>query len=159
MGNKWVQCTHWTITGVSNGKQMSTMHSVDSNWRSKGHQTMKFGQIIDDKVRNIFHQRACWKWRGEMVQDLFLFHEIKASGQHLSSNTVWYLSTGAFNKNCILNFILLTQGNTQLWFFRKRPWNSFSTTFWVSVDVSLMLYSINWTKFNSIVVLTSWDFL
>ena len=30
------------------------MHSLDNNWRSKGYQTMKFEQIIDDKVRNIF---------------------------------------------------------------------------------------------------------
>ena len=38
----------------SNGKQMITMYTLDNNWRSKGCHTMKFGQIIQDKVRKFF---------------------------------------------------------------------------------------------------------
>ena len=37
------------------GKQTITIHILPSISRSKGNQTMKFGQLIEYKIRNIFH--------------------------------------------------------------------------------------------------------
>ena len=58
--------------------------------RSKGKQTMKFGQLIEYNKREVFlHHAENEAWR--LVPDLFLFlkkplHEIKASGLQLSFN-------------------------------------------------------------------------
>ena len=37
------------------GKQIITMHILPNISRSKGNQAMKFGQLMKDSVRNIFH--------------------------------------------------------------------------------------------------------
>ena len=93
----------------SNGKQKCAMHTLDNNSRSKGYQPMKFGRIIEDKVRNIFLQRSCWKW-GEEIAQYSLFYEIKASGQHLSSNNQTVFKISCCWSSEILNFDFLEKG-------------------------------------------------
>ena len=64
--------------------------------RSKGNQTMKFGQVIEYNNRNIFLQKSCRKWGRETSPrpDLFLFfkkalYEVEASGLQLSFDIFW----------------------------------------------------------------------
>ena len=61
-------------------KQTITIHIFSNISRCKDNQTMKFGELIEYNVRNIFLQKSCKKW------DLFLFFlyvlfGVKASGQ------------------------------------------------------------------------------
>ena len=48
-------------------KQTITIHIFSNISRCKDNQTMKFGELIEYNVRNIFLQKSCKKW------DLFLF--------------------------------------------------------------------------------------
>ena len=43
------------------GKQTITIHIFPNISRSKGNQTMKFGRLIEYKVKNIFLQKLCKK--------------------------------------------------------------------------------------------------
>ena len=57
--------------------------------RSKGNQTMKFGQFMKYKVRNFFFKKHGENEVGRLVPDLFLFlkkalYVVKSSGKHLS---------------------------------------------------------------------------
>ena len=59
-------------------------HILPNISRSKHNQTMKFGQLIQYKKRNIFLQKSCKNETGRLVPDLFLFfrkalYEVKAS--------------------------------------------------------------------------------
>ena len=65
---------------------------------------MKFGNLIEYNVRDIFLQKSCRKRCFETSSRPFLFfkntlHEVKASDQHLSVNIFWYSSTRKYNKN------------------------------------------------------------
>ena len=56
---------------------------------------MKFGQLIEYDVRNIFLQKSCGKGGRETTADLYLFfenalYELKANGQHLNLKICWY---------------------------------------------------------------------
>ena len=59
------------------GQQIITIHLLTNISRSKSNQAMKFGQLIEHKVRNIFLQKPCKKWARENSLDLFLFVDIK----------------------------------------------------------------------------------
>ena len=43
------------------GKQTITIHILSNISRNRGNQTMKFGQLIEDNVRNTFLQKSCRK--------------------------------------------------------------------------------------------------
>ena len=108
------------------------MHLLPNISRSKGSQTMKFGQLIEYNTRNIFSQKSCRK-AVRLVLDLFLFsqkasNEVKATGLQLSFNVLIALNL-AYNKN--KNFRILIQRYAELRFFRKASGTSFSTTFCV----------------------------
>ena len=47
------------------GKQTIAMHILPNIWRSKGNQTIKFGQLIDYDMRNIFLEKSYRKCGGE----------------------------------------------------------------------------------------------
>ena len=43
------------------GQQITTIHILSNISRSKGNQTMKFGQLIEHSLGNIFLQKPCIK--------------------------------------------------------------------------------------------------
>ena len=43
------------------GKQTVSIHVLPNNSRSKGNQTMKYGQLIEYNMRNIFFENSCTK--------------------------------------------------------------------------------------------------
>ena len=43
------------------GEQTIAIHILCNMSRSKANQTMKFGQLKEFNVRNIFFQKSCWK--------------------------------------------------------------------------------------------------
>ena len=47
------------------GSQTVAIHILSSISKSKGNQTMKFGQLIEYNKRNIFLQNLCGKWGRE----------------------------------------------------------------------------------------------
>ena len=48
------------------GQQTILIHLLPNISRSKGSQTMKFGQLIEYKIRNIFLEKSHTKWGGEI---------------------------------------------------------------------------------------------
>ena len=75
------------------GKNIIAIHILYNISRSKGNQTITFGQITEYNVRNFFLSKIhAEDETGRLVSDLFLFFkqaldERKASGLHLSFNT------------------------------------------------------------------------
>ena len=56
------------------GWQTITVHILPNISRSKGNQTLKFGQLIEYNNRNIFLQKSCRKWgRETSSRPLFVF--------------------------------------------------------------------------------------
>ena len=55
------------------GKQAITINTFPSISRSKGHQRMKFRQLIECSVRNIFFKNHAENEARRLVQDNFLF--------------------------------------------------------------------------------------
>ena len=47
------------------GQQTIAIHILPSSSRSKGNQTMKFGQLMEYNMRNIFFEKSYAKWGGE----------------------------------------------------------------------------------------------
>ena len=47
------------------GEQTIVIHILPNISRSKGNQTMEFGQLIKCKIKNIFLQKLCTKCGGE----------------------------------------------------------------------------------------------
>ena len=41
------------------GEQAIVIHILPNNSRSRGNQTMEFGQLIEHNMRNIFLQKSC----------------------------------------------------------------------------------------------------
>ena len=72
------------------GKQTITVHILSNISRSKGNQTIKFGQLIEYNKRNIFFFKNHAENEVErLVRNIFLFfkealYEVKASGLELS---------------------------------------------------------------------------
>ena len=71
------------------GWQRITLHVLMNLSWIKGNQTMKFGQFIECKKRNIFIQKSCRKSSKEASSRTFLLFqkalcEVKASGLQLS---------------------------------------------------------------------------
>ena len=53
------------------GKHTITMHILPNMSRSRGNQTMKFGQLIEFNIRNIFLEKPYKKCGGETIPRLF----------------------------------------------------------------------------------------
>ena len=69
------------------GKQIFTMHILPNISISKANQTMKFGQLIEYNMRNIFLEKLCRKWGGKTnARPLF-------NRQHVIFSFFWYTST------------------------------------------------------------------
>ena len=49
------------------GKQTIAIHILPNISRSKGNQTMKFGQLIEYNMRNIFVEKSYTKCAGETI--------------------------------------------------------------------------------------------
>ena len=49
------------------GKQTIAMHILTNIFRSKGNQTMKFGQLIEYNIRNIVLEKPYRKYEGETI--------------------------------------------------------------------------------------------
>ena len=47
------------------GLQTIAIHILPNISRSKGNQKMKFGQLIEYNIRNIFLEKSCTKYGGE----------------------------------------------------------------------------------------------
>ena len=50
-----------------NGKQTIAIHMLLNIARSKGNQSIKFGQLIQYNLRNIFHEKLYTKCSGETI--------------------------------------------------------------------------------------------
>ena len=72
------------------GQQIITLHVLPNTSGSKGTQAMKFGQLVEYKVRNIFLKDSCGKLGWETsFRPLYFFcflKNVKTSSQHLSLN-------------------------------------------------------------------------
>ena len=53
------------------GKQTIAIHISPYISRSKSNQTMKFGQLIEYNMRNIFLEKSCTKCDGETIPRFF----------------------------------------------------------------------------------------
>ena len=53
------------------GKQTIAIYILSSTSRSKGNQTMKFGQLTEYNMRNIFLEKPCTKCGEETIPRLF----------------------------------------------------------------------------------------
>ena len=49
------------------GQQTIAIHILPNISRSKGNQTMKFGQLIEYNMRNIFVEKSYTKYAGEII--------------------------------------------------------------------------------------------
>ena len=49
----------------STGKQIITIHILPNVLKSKGDQSMKFGQLVEYNAINIFLQNLCGEWGRE----------------------------------------------------------------------------------------------
>ena len=54
---------------------LQTIHILPNISQTKGNQTMKFGQSIEYKKRNIFLQKLCRKWGKETSYRLLFIFE------------------------------------------------------------------------------------
>ena len=80
------------------------MHILINISRSKGNQTMKFGQLMEHNERNIFLQKLCGKWgRVTSSRFLFIFSKSLIWGESKRSTALFqYISIAlnlAYNKN------------------------------------------------------------
>ena len=53
------------------GKQTIAIHILPNISRSKGNQTMKFGQLIEYNMRNTFVEKSYTKYGGETIPRSF----------------------------------------------------------------------------------------
>ena len=59
---------HFKIYDVTTGQKTIAIHILPNNiLRSKGNQTIKFGQLIEYNLRNIFLEKSYTKWGGETI--------------------------------------------------------------------------------------------
>ena len=54
------------------GKQIISINILSNNSRITGNQTIKFGQLIEYNIKNIFLEKSFKKCRGELFPDPFL---------------------------------------------------------------------------------------
>ena len=76
------------------GQQIITIHLLPRISRSKGNQTLKFGQLKKFNAELFFFRNYVKNKAGTLVSDLLLFfkkalYKIKASGQCHDFNILW----------------------------------------------------------------------
>ena len=49
------------------GRKIIPIHILLNISRSKGNQTMRFGQLIEYNMKNIFLEKSCTKYGGETI--------------------------------------------------------------------------------------------
>ena len=86
------------------GKQIIKVYILPNISQSKDNQTIKFGQLIEYNIRNIFFKNRAENKAGRLVPDLFLcfkkfLYEVKASGHYLGFSIFWQFFTWTYNKN------------------------------------------------------------
>ena len=69
---------------IQPGQQIITIHILSNISRSKGNQTIKFGQLVECKMRNVILERSYTKCGGEASPRPFIEIKIK----HISGSTV-----------------------------------------------------------------------
>ena len=52
---------------LQTGKQTIAIHTLPNISKSKSNQTMKFGQLIEYNMKNIFLEKLCTKYGGETI--------------------------------------------------------------------------------------------
>ena len=65
------------------GKQTIVIHILPNISKSKDNQTMKFGQLIEHNMWNIFLEKSDTKCSGETIFDSMVFEEKYSSSYHL----------------------------------------------------------------------------
>ena len=120
----------------STGKLKITKHILSNISRTEDNQSMKFGQLIECNVRNIFLQKLCRKWhRVSSSRPLFVFYkasyEVKASDQHLSFNVFWWYSIWTTIKTSSIKLQTVDPEICLILIFKKRPVTGFSNPFCV----------------------------
>ena len=60
------------------GQETNAIHILPNISRSKGNQTMKFGQLLEYNMRNIFVEKSYTKFSGETIPRPF-FEKLKLS--------------------------------------------------------------------------------
>ena len=107
-----------------------TIHLFPNISRSKGNQTMKFGQLLKYNARkNIFVKNHTEIEAGKLIPDLLFMCLKKASGQHLSFNIFRQTLTETHNKNTL--FQTVNPQICTILILMNGSGNSFSTTFCV----------------------------
>ena len=90
--DKKVMVVNFKIYDVTTGQQTITLHVLPNISRSKGNQAIKFGQLIQYSVKNVFSEIMQKLRSGEWFQTSFFekaLYKVKASCQHLSFNIFW----------------------------------------------------------------------
>ena len=83
------------------GKQTIVIHILTNIARTKGNQTMKFAQLTEYNIRNIFLEKSYTKWGGETIPRPF------------SKNSKLSISRDQFSIVCI--------GYQKIWKLSSRP--------------------------------------
>ena len=128
------------------------MHILINISRSKANQAMKFGQLIEYNLRNIFREKSYTKCGGEAIHRPFskrwkLFMSLDQYSKTLYNLFLMYAKLRTILKlNCgPLNF---TSNKTFLK-NKNRSWTSLSASFsaWFWRKIFPLLYFINWPNF------------
>ena len=87
---------NFKIYDVTTAQKIIKGHLFPNISRTKDNQAMKFGQLIEYKVNNIFHLKSCNEsGRETSSRSLFFIKalsKIKASAQHFYFNIFWWTS-------------------------------------------------------------------
>ena len=145
------------------GKQTIAIHILPDISRSRGNQTMKFGQLIEYNMRNIFLKKSCikWVWWRNYTQTLFWKTKIEGISGLTASTFIQFVfilcQVEGYRNMLKLSGRPLTF--TSYKGFLKNQKRSRTTLpshflhdFWWKIF--LLIYFINWPNF---IVFTSWD--
>ena len=150
------------ITSQS-GSQAITIHIFIDIWRSKCNQTMKFGQLIEFNMRNIFLEKSYTKCNGETIpRPFFKNSKLSISLDQLLKVLYSFLLYAKLMTIKILKLGCRPLGFTSYNAFlknKKRSWTSlpasFSTWF-LKKNISLVTFYYM-TEFHCLLIFTLWD--
>ena len=127
--------------------------------RSTDNQAMKFGQLIQYNIKNVFLEKSHTKCDGETMPDPFLknqnwayiwINSVKFYTVCFYCKSSWRLSKYIETKLQTTCFYLI-----QSFFINHKVWNSFSAWF-LSKNIYLVILCYQ-TKFHCLIAFTSWD--
>ena len=107
------------------GQQIIIIHILSNILRSKGKQTIKFGQAIKYNVRNISLQKSCRRsgretsFRPLFLKKVLYIIFLKVTRQHLSFNIFCWSLTWTYNKTNWMKF----QAVDPILTFSKKVWD------------------------------------